>query len=107
MAAIHAGQLFGVGNLFEVAVAAHAIQGRVRGSLQSGGIETGRHASLPAPGTRSGIVAAGAIFIFRQGRLLGRDKGGKCQEGQAKTDKRSYFTPESHVCGPMESSLGV
>ena len=65
----------GVRHFLDIAVAGHALEGAVGRRFQGRGIEPGGHSRLALSGPRTGIVAAGAVFAFWRGRLLG------CQSG--------------------------
>ena len=98
-AAIHAGELFGVGNLFDVDVAGDAFQRGVRRGFERGGMEAGRHTGLAPADAGPGIVTTGAVFVFRSGRRLGRENGGHDEDSQTKADERCRCAPESHLRG--------
>jgi len=72
-AALHLGQLLRVWNFFNVAVAIGALESGVGGCLQSGSIEAGRNSRFPLAGSRTGVVATGAIVRMQLRDLLCRE----------------------------------
>ena len=70
--------------LFDVAVAGHAIKGGMGGRFQSGRMEARGHSGLALPGTRAGIMAAGTVLGTQLRHLLAAEAGS--QQGRNGTE---------------------
>jgi hypothetical protein len=76
-AAIHAGQLLRMRDLFDIHVAGDAFEGRMGGRFQGGRVETRGHSSLAFADAWAGIVAARTVLGMQLRRLLAAEGGGQ------------------------------
>src|ERR1019366_3588031 len=76
-AAVDAGQPVGMRHFFDVAVAGHALEGRMGGRFQGGRVESRGYFRLALADARAGVMAACAVLGTRLRRRLAEQAGGQ------------------------------